>query len=146
MGYCQSKRDIFLVSLLAETGLRIGQALCLQHQDIRSFDNEIDLIPRQDPTHPERNKTRTPYTVHVPSALMQAYSQYVLENPWAETNAYVFLKHKDSPIPMDYRCVRALFQRLSKKIGFKVTPHQLRHSMPQNSSEKAGTPLGSKNG
>ena len=42
---CNLRRDKFLICLLYETGMRIGQALGLRHSDIRSWDNEIDIVP-----------------------------------------------------------------------------------------------------
>jgi len=43
---CNNCRDKFLIYLLYETGIRIGQALGLRHADIKSWDNEIHIIPR----------------------------------------------------------------------------------------------------
>ena len=40
---CTNYRDRFLVSLLFETGLRIGQALALRHEDIIAWNNEIHV-------------------------------------------------------------------------------------------------------
>jgi len=40
-GACTNYRDKFLIWLLYETGLRIGQALALRHEDIICWDNEI---------------------------------------------------------------------------------------------------------
>ncbi len=34
---CERRRDRFLVALLYDTGLRIGQALGLRHDDVRSW-------------------------------------------------------------------------------------------------------------
>jgi len=43
---CARQRDRLLVSLLYESGMRVGQVLGLRHADIRSYDGEIDIIPR----------------------------------------------------------------------------------------------------
>jgi site-specific recombinase XerD len=44
---CHSLRDKFLVRLLYETGLRIGEALGLRHEDmVTGFTNEIRVVPR----------------------------------------------------------------------------------------------------
>ena len=43
-------RDRFLLSLLAETGMRVGQALGLRHSDFVSHRREVDMVPR--PTTP----------------------------------------------------------------------------------------------
>ena len=71
---CQRVRDRFLLCLLNETGMRIGQALGLRHEDIRSFDNEIHLRPRPN-SNGARSKTRDPYVIHVSKALMDLYAE-----------------------------------------------------------------------
>jgi integrase/recombinase XerD len=43
---CTHLRDRLLLCLLYESGMRIGQALGLRHADIRSFDGEIEIVPR----------------------------------------------------------------------------------------------------
>jgi integrase/recombinase XerD len=43
---CRRVRDKFLVALLYDTGLRIGQALGLRHEDVAIEDGEIRVVPR----------------------------------------------------------------------------------------------------
>jgi len=45
---CTRVRDKFLICLLHESGMRIGQALGLRHEDIDSMDNLIHVVPRDD--------------------------------------------------------------------------------------------------
>jgi len=45
---CRHLRDKFLIRLLAETEMRIGQALGLRHSDLNSWDNEIWIVSRDD--------------------------------------------------------------------------------------------------
>lgn len=46
--HCTSFRDKFLISLLYETGIRIGQALGLHHKDMQTWNNEINICYRDD--------------------------------------------------------------------------------------------------
>ena len=115
------------MSLLAETGLRIGQALALRHEDIKSWDNEIYVIFRVNNINQARNKTTRPNVIHVTSSLMQLYSDYILNNCKDIENAYVFINH-ESAQPLAYSAVRKIFINLSKKLGFRITPHMLRHT------------------
>ena len=124
---CTNLRDRFLVSLLAETGLRIGQALALRHEDIKSWDNEIYVIFRTNNINQARNKSTRPNVIHVTSNLMQLYSDYVLNNCKDTENAYVFINH-ESAQPLAYSAVRKIFINLSKKMDFRITPHMLRHT------------------
>ena len=60
---CTRLRDRFLIALLAETGMRIGQALGLRHADFVSRRREVTIIPRNDNANGARAKTRTVTTV-----------------------------------------------------------------------------------
>nr|WP_223823280.1 tyrosine-type recombinase/integrase [Candidatus Enterovibrio luxaltus] len=42
-----NKRNKFLICLLYETGMRIGETLGLRHADIHSWDKVIQVIPRR---------------------------------------------------------------------------------------------------
>ena len=93
---CTRLRDRFLIALLAETGMRIGQALGLRHADFVSRRREVTIIPRNDNANGARAKTRTVTTVPVSTALVRLYSDYmhtefgdldcdyVFVNLWAE--------------------------------------------------------------
>lgn len=128
LGACPNVRDGFLLRLLYETGIRIGQALGLQHQDIHSWDNLIHIIPRENHVNGARTKSRKPYVIHVSPQLMQLYTDYIndmlIEAP---SHQYVFI-NLNTKEPISYPTVRQLFSRLSKKLGFKVTAHMFRHT------------------
>lgn len=125
---CNNERDCFLLCLLYETGLRIGQALSLHHTDIKSFDNEIHVIYRKDHPHQLRNKTYTPNILPISSTLMRQYSTYM--DAYADlmtTHPYTFV-NITTGVALTYPAVRKLFARLSSQIGFWLTPHMLRHT------------------
>jgi integrase/recombinase XerD len=122
-------RDRFLIMLLYETGMRIGQALTLRHGDIRSFDQEIDLIYRTDNANGMRNKTKQINVVHVSSPLMHLYSQYVetYADHFSNGDDYVFINLSNFNV-LTYSAVRKIFARLSQQAGFYIRPHMLRHT------------------
>jgi integrase/recombinase XerD len=60
---CERARDRFLLSLLAETGMRVGQALGLRHADFVSRAKEVRIVPRGDnPTGPGPSCARPPWS------------------------------------------------------------------------------------
>jgi integrase len=125
---CRNPRDRFLISLLCETGLRIGQALALRHADIKSWDNEIHVIFRQNNANQARNKSRVPNVLHASQELMQLYTDYLQNYPsLVNQSDYVFINFQTSD-PLCYSAVRKIFTRLIKKVDFHVTPHMFRHS------------------
>jgi integrase/recombinase XerD len=127
----ENLRDRFLICLLYETGVRIGQALGLRHGDIRSWDNEIDIVPRSDNLNRARAKRRDTLTIHVTTALMGAYTRYLLEvYPEDIDSDYVFINIWKGRIgqPMVARTVNKMLERLGKKVGVAVHPHMFRHT------------------
>ena len=128
---CNSLRDQFLISLLYESGIRIGQALGLRHSDIKSWDNEIQIQPRPNNENMARSKSNFPNVIHITPYLMTLYSRYLLEEFNDHNCDFIFIQisQKHSPgKPLNYRAVRDLFARLSQKVGFCITPHMLRHT------------------
>jgi integrase/recombinase XerD len=131
---CTRVRDKFLVCLLAESGMRIGQVLGLRHEDVPSMDNEIRIVFRDDNVNGARGKSKDSNTIHVSMELMGLYSEY-LEKEFMEIlgddlSDYVFVNLWDGEIgaPMTYNAVMDLFNRLKRKTGIAIHPHMLRHT------------------
>ncbi len=133
---CNNLRDKFLVRLLYESGLRIGEALGLRHEDLVTGKvNEIHVVPRADNVNYVRAKSGVERTVHVSKELMQWYSAYLIEEYPEDIDCdFVFVVTKAPGKgkvgnPLTYKTVDSLFRRLSKKTGIKeATPHLLRHT------------------
>ncbi|MHB1949769.1 MAG: tyrosine-type recombinase/integrase [Gammaproteobacteria bacterium] len=131
MSACRSMRDQFLILLLYESGMRIGQALGLHHVDIKSWDNEIHINPRSNNVNGARTKSFIPNVIHVSSALMEYYTRYLVEECDEVDNEFVFVqttKRHSLGKALNYRAVRDLFERISESVGFHVSPHMLRHT------------------
>lgn len=128
---CLCLRSKFLICLLYETGMRIGQAIGLRHSDIRSWDNEIQINLRDDNTNGARAKYKNPYVIHVSNDLIALYSDYLLnEYPEDVDSDYVFVNIWSGQVgkPITYSTVNELFGQLEKKTGIKANPHLFRHT------------------
>jgi integrase/recombinase XerD len=127
---CRRLRDKFLLHLLYHTGMRIGQALGLRLEDIRSWDNEIHVVPRTTNANSMRAKAQEPNTIHVGEDLMALYADYLVYEFGETDSDYVFVNLWDGEIgqPMTYSAVTDLFHRLHKKTGIRIHPHMLRHT------------------
>jgi integrase len=125
-------RDKLLVRLLAETGMRIGQALGLRHSDIRSWDNEIWIVPREDNANEARVKRieGDELRIDVDPDLMRLYGDYLIEELGELDTDYVFVNLWEGEIgrPMTYGAVYDLFRRLEQQTGIRIRPHMERHS------------------
>ena len=124
---CTNYRDKFLLWLLYETGIRIGQALALRHDDVICWDNEIHIKYRTDNLNKVRGKSLKPNVVQVSTTVMSLYGDYVSTLDQNRLTEYVFINFTDYK-PLEYSLVKKLFTTLSKKCGFYVRPHMLRHS------------------
>ena len=129
---CRRLRDKLLVRLLAETGMRIGQALGLRHSDIRSWDNEIRIVPRDDNANEARAKRieGDELRIDVDSGLMRLYGDYLIDELGELDTDYVFVNLWEGEVgrPMTYAAVYDLFRRLAQRTGIRVRPHMERHS------------------
>ena len=127
---CVRLRDRFLFALLAETGMRIGQALGLRHTDFVSRRREVAIVPRDDNANGARAKTRTITTVPVSTPLVRLYSDY-MHTEFGELDCdYVFVNLWAEPVgrPLRYQAVAKLVARLRDTTGIAFTPHLLRHT------------------
>jgi len=71
---CEHLRDRFLLSLLAETGMRVGQALGLHHCDFVSREREVHIVPRADNANGARAKVRSAAVVPFSAPLVHLFS------------------------------------------------------------------------
>jgi integrase/recombinase XerD len=127
---CDRLRDRLLLAVLAETGMRIGQALGLRHADIVSQAREVRIVPRADNANEARAKCRSVHTIPVTAALIRLYSEYLFVEYGNLDCDYVFVNLWGRPIghPLRYQAVVRLVARLRARTGIVFAPHMLRHS------------------
>lgn len=125
---CDRLRDRFLLSLLRETGLRVGEALGLRHEDVDALHRVIVVRQR---LNVNRARAKT-FSREVPAdpSLIRLYSDYLHEEYGPLDCDYVFVNLWAEPVgrPMAYPSVDRLVRRLRVRTGIEFTPHQFRHS------------------
>ncbi|AGK97709.1 tyrosine-type recombinase/integrase [Clostridium pasteurianum] len=129
---CNNYRDKFLLTLLYETGMRIGEALSLWIEDIDVSDMIIDLKDRgQLENNAEIKTVSSPRKIDVSQDLADMFMEYIAEyhTEEVETN-HVFIKISgdNKNKAMNYVDANNLFRKLAKKTEIHVTPHMFRHS------------------
>ncbi len=140
-----SVRDLLLFTLLEETGLRLGEALSLQHRDWQSGRGEnpyVEVTPRDDHPHGLRVKGFRYRKIHISDSLDRLYAEYVwqlcdkgmdLVVPSMD-EAYVFvnlrLGHEFKPLRAEtvYKRVGQIRRSLGSVVQDKWTPHWFRHT------------------
>lgn len=139
---CGRLRDRFLLALLAETGMRIGQALGLRHSDFVSRRREVSIVPRGDNVNGARAKTPMVTTLPVSTPLVRLYSDYMHVEYGDLDSDYVFVNLWAEPLgaPLRYQAVAKLVERLRQRTGVFFTPHMLRHTRATELI-RAGVPI-----
>jgi len=127
---CERARDRFLLSLLAETGMRVGQALGLRHADFVSRAKEVRIVPRGDNANGARAKLRSPAVVPVSAPLVRLYSDYMHAEYGDVDSDYVFVNLWAGRVgqPLTYAGVHKLVGRPQARSGVDFTLHMLRHT------------------
>lgn len=127
-------RDRFLIKLLFETGLRIGEVLSLYIEDFICDYNKghrIRLVDRGLSINGAKLKTGE-REIHISQDLINLFDDYeyeILDELEIDTNfVFVKLKGKNQGEPMNYFDASALFKRLKEKTGINIHPHLLRHT------------------
>ncbi len=139
---CEHLRDRLLISLLAETGMRTGQALGLRHADVISRERAVRIVPRPDNANGARAKCRAEAVIPVSAALVRLYSEYLFGEYGDVDSDYVFVNLFAAPVgrPLRYSAVAGLVERLRAKTGIDFSLHVLRHSAASEMI-RAGVPI-----
>lgn len=138
---CTNFRDDFLLHLLWESGMRIGEALALWLEDFEIDGRRIHIRDRGELSNLAEIKTVcSPRTLDVSVDLMNMYQDYITEFHTDEVDTnHVFIKisGENRGNPLEYGDVASLFKRVSEKIRIQVNPHMFRHTH-LNSLRKLG--------
>ena len=138
---CRRPREHFMVILLLDTGLRIGEALGLRRADMHLLPDSrglgcatvgahIHVRHRANPNG-ALAKSRFPRTVPASDAVLSSYADYQYERAALSGDdtdlVLVNLYHQPLGGAMTYRAAKGFFDRLARGCGFPVRPHMLRH-------------------
>ncbi len=129
-------RDLAIFLLMLDGGLRPGEVLCLQLDDISYGRRRVTIRKRDNHPRGARAKSRQERIVdlHEPRTL-DALNRYVLhERPLDADSPFVFLVGGNGPRrqqPLSYQAVVRGFARRLDRLGIRTpetTPHALRHT------------------
>lgn len=144
---CRRPREVFMVRLLLDSGLRIGEALGLRREDMHMLADSRALgcavvgphvhVRRRANPNGALSKCRIPRSVPASEAVLAAYIDYQFERceiPGGDDSDMVFvnLYHEPLGAPMVYRAAKGFFDRLAAECGFVLRPHMCRHTAATN--------------
>jgi integrase/recombinase XerD len=124
---CHRLRDRLIILMLNGTGMRKGELLGLQLEDI-SDDNFIKVVSRNNPNGARvKGQERT---IPVIPELLKMYDDYLIYEYPEPKSSYVFVNiwEGDIGMPMKPDVLNTMFARLGKKTGIHVYPHLFRHT------------------
>ena len=129
---CVNIRDKFLIQLLWESSIRIGEALALWLEDFEVDACRIHIRDRGElSNHAEIKTICSPRSLDVSPNLINLFFDYIsmCHTDEVDTNhVLIKLSGKYKYEPLEYQDVASLFRRLKLKTGLDITPHTLRHS------------------
>jgi site-specific recombinase XerD len=126
---CGHLRDRLLLGLLLDTGVRVGEALGLRHEDMDIGGCQVQVMPR-DNANGARVKGGRLRVIPASAALMRLYADYLNREYRAIDSDYVFVNLWGGPIgrPLSYPAVYDLVVRLRQAAGLALSPHSCRHT------------------
>lgn len=144
---CRRPRERFIMVLLRDAGLRIGEALGLRRSDMHLLPDSRSLgcavlgahvhVRHRANPNGALAKSRFPRTVPASDAVLDAYADYqhersVLAGAEGTDMVLVNLYHAPMGAAMTYRGAKGFFDRLARQCGFPIRPHMLRHTAATN--------------
>jgi integrase/recombinase XerD len=125
---CERLRDRLLIGVLAWTGMRIGEALGLRHEDIDSAGRQVQVRSRLN-ANGARAKTG-PRTIPVPPTLIRLYTDYLVDEYGDLDSDYVFVNLWGGQVGVAWQYGNAAetIRRLSRQTQIPFTAHSLRHT------------------
>ena len=131
-------QDAFLIALLYNTGVRIGEALGLQHTDIDLKNKVIWIIPRDDNENGARAKSKRTRGIHVHDYLINMYEDYLTSEEYSsafETGSkFIFCNIKYGIIgrALSFNYVNKHKTYLIRRSQVHFTWHMFRHTHASN--------------
>ena len=113
---CKCKRDLAMVDVLYSTGCRVAELVNMKFTDIDYNENSIKII----------GKGKKHNTVYLNTNAQLSLNEYMTERKGKSD--YLFVSKRSPYDQVSTRTVEKVFKDLGDELGFKLTPHILRHT------------------
>lgn len=113
---CVTKRDLAIVDVLYSTGCRVTELVNMKFEDMDATGDSIRIV----------GKGKKHNTVYLNDAAKLSLDDY-LKSRKGESE-YLFISEYKPYKQLSTRSVEQFFSGIAKQLGFKLTPHILRHT------------------
>lgn len=113
---CKSKRDLAIVDVLYSTGCRVTELINMKFNDVDFNENSISIV----------GKGKKHNTVYLNTNAQISLSEYLEVRPGS--SEYLFVTEREPHDQISSRTIEHIFKGMGEKLGFKLTPHILRHT------------------
>lgn len=113
---CKSERDLAIVDVLYSTGCRVAELVNMKIDDINDQDHSVEII----------GKGKKHNTVYLNTNARISLGEYLKAREG--DSEYVFVSDRKPHGQLTTRTVQFIFNELAKELGYKLTPHILRHT------------------
>jgi integrase len=141
---CKTPRDRLIVLMLFETGLRPGELLALWLEDVSISPPQVRVVDRGELLNgAEIKRPASERSIDVSRDLINRILDYVsvAHSEGVETNHLLLKQHGEhAGAPMDYGDLHALFTRLQRWSGSRLSPYTLRHTSLTNLARAGWAP------
>ena len=114
---CRTKREKTIVDVLYSTGCRVSELVGMKKSHIDVENRTIHIV----------GKGRKHNDVYLNSNAILSLDDYLAERQ--DDSEYLFVSERKPHDKLESRAIQKIFTQLSKVVGFKVTPHIMRHTM-----------------
>lgn len=113
---CTTKRDLAIVDVLYSTGCRVTELINMKFSDVDFNENSISIV----------GKGKKHNTVYLNTNAQISLNEYISERKG--NSEYLFTSERQPYDQLSSRTVERIFKELGEKLGYKLTPHILRHT------------------
>lgn len=113
---CRTKRELAIVDVLYSTGCRVTELVNMKFSDVDFVTNSIKIL----------GKGKKHNTVYLNDAARLSLDDYLADRKG--DSEYLFISEYKPYGQISTRSVEKIFSDFAKELGFKLTPHILRHT------------------
>lgn len=126
---CDHLRDRLLFAVLLDTGVRVGEALGLRHEDVEIATPTVRVVAR---VNDNRARAKGGRSRSIPASpeLIRLYADYLNHEYGPLDSDFVFVNLWGRPhgAALSYPAVYDLVRRLRRRTGVEFGPHWFRHT------------------